>query len=90
MPRQPVPVVLVARLAVDATVQGCGVGAFLLADAMRRTLAAADVIAVRAMLVHAKDDAARGFYRRFGFVPSPSDPLHLMLLIKDLRASAPR
>lgn len=90
MPRQPIPVVLLARLAVDATVQGRGVGAFLLADAMRRTLAAADVIAVRALLVHAKDDAARGFYQRFGFVTSPSDPLHLMLLIKDLRASAPR
>lgn len=90
MPRQPIPVVLLARLAVDTSVQGLGVGAFLLADAMRRTLAAADVIAVRALLVHAKDEAARGFYRRFGFTSSPSDPLHLMLLVKDLRASVPR
>lgn len=90
MPQHPIPVVLLARLAVDSSVQGRGVGAFLLADAMRRTLAAADVIAVRALLVHAKDDAARGFYRRFGFASSPSDPLHLMLLIKDLRASLPR
>lgn len=88
MPQQPIPVVLLARLAVDSSVQGHGVGAFLLADVMRRTLSAADVIAVRALLVHAKDEAAGGFYRRFGFASSPSDPLHLMLLIKDLRASA--
>lgn len=90
MPQQPIPVVLLARLAVDSTVQGRGIGAFLLADAMRRTLAVADVIAVRALLVHAKDDTAGDFYRRFGFMSSPSDPLHLMLLIEDLRASAPR
>lgn len=90
MPQHPIPVVLLARLAVDSSVQGRGVGAFLLADVMRRTLAAAEVIGVRALLVHAKDDAARGFYLRFGFVPSPSDPLHLLLLVKDIGASLPR
>lgn len=87
MPRHPIPVVLLARLAVDLSVQGHGLGAFLLADAMRRSLAAAESIGVRALLVHAKDESARAFYVRFGFVPSPTDPLHLMLLMKDLRAS---
>jgi GNAT superfamily N-acetyltransferase len=87
MPRHPIPVVLLARLAVDVSVQGHGLGAFLLADAMRRSLAAAESIGVRALLVHAKDEAARAFYERFGFVASPSDPLHLMLLMKDLRAT---
>lgn len=87
MPRHPIPVVLLARLAVDLSVQGHGLGAFLLADAMRRSLAASESIGVRALLVHAKDEAAWRFYARFGFVASPSDPLHLMLLMKDLRAS---
>ncbi len=87
MPRHPIPVILLARLAVDLSVQGHGLGAFLLADAMQRSLAAAESIGVRALLVHAKDDPARAFYERFGFVASPTDPLHLTLLLKDLRAS---
>jgi len=87
MPRHPIPVVLLARLAVDLEVQGHGLGAFLLADAMRRSLAASEAIGVRALLVHAKDEKARAFHERFGFVASPTDPLHLMLLMKDLRAS---
>lgn len=87
MPGHPVPVVLLARLAVDLSVQGHGLGAFLLADAMSRSLAAAESIGVRALLVHAKDESARAFYMRFGFVASPTDPLHLLLLMKDLRAS---
>ena len=87
MPRHPIPVVLLARLAVDKAVQGRGLGAFLLADAMRRTLSASQTIGVRALLVHATDEGARSFYGRFGFVESPTDPLHLMLLMKDLRAS---
>ncbi|MEV4419403.1 GNAT family N-acetyltransferase [Patulibacter sp. NPDC049589] len=87
MPRHPIPVVLLARLAVDERVQGRGLGAFLLADAMRRTLSAADAIGVRALVVHAVDDRARAFYERFGFAVSPTDPLHLVLLVKDLRAS---
>jgi GNAT superfamily N-acetyltransferase len=85
VPQHPAPVVLLARLAVDQRVQGQGIGKGLLRDALHRTLAAANVIGVRAILVHAKDDAAAAFYRRFGFAPSPTDPLHLMLLIKDLR-----
>lgn len=57
-----------------------------LKDAMLRTLQAADIAGIRAMVVHAKDDAARAFYERFDFIPSPSDPYHLFLLLKDIRA----
>jgi GNAT superfamily N-acetyltransferase len=87
MPRYPVPVVLLARLAVDVTVTGRGLGAWLLRDAMLRALAAADTIGVRALLVHALDDDARAFYVRHGFEPSPTDRLHLMILLKDIAAS---
>ncbi len=82
---QPVPVVLLARLAVNRRFQGQGVGKGLLRDALLRSLAAAEAVGVRAVLVHAKDEQAAGFYRQFGFTPSPTDPLHLMLLMKDLR-----
>jgi GNAT superfamily N-acetyltransferase len=78
MPRHPIPVVLLARLAVDASVTGRGLGAWLLRDAMTRTLAASETIGVRAMLVHAIDDDARRFYVHHGLEPSPTDPLHLM------------
>jgi GNAT superfamily N-acetyltransferase len=87
MPRYPLPVVLLARLAVDLSVTGGGLGAWLLRDAMLRALAAADTIGVRAMLVHANDDHARRFYLRHGLERSPSDPLHLMILLKDITAS---
>ncbi len=87
LPRYPVPVVLLARLAVDLSVAGRGLGAWLLRDAMLRTLTAAQTIGVRAMLVHAQDDDARRFYLRHGLEPSPSDPLHLMILLKDIAAS---
>ncbi|MGH3266937.1 MAG: GNAT family N-acetyltransferase [Trebonia sp.] len=87
MPRYPLPVVLLARLVVDLSVTGRGLGAWLLRDAILRTLAAADTIGVRAMLVHAHDDDARRFYLRHGLEPSPSDPLHLMILLKDITAS---
>ncbi len=91
--RHPVPVIILARLAVDTREQGRGIGRALLKDAMLRIAAAADVIGVRAVLVHAKDASARAFYERFDFEPSPFDPLQLFLLIKDLqralRASTP-
>jgi GNAT superfamily N-acetyltransferase len=83
--RHPVPVTLLARLGVGAAFQGRGLGAGLLKDAMLRTLQAADIVGVRALLVHAKDEEARRFYERFDFAPSPSDPYHLMLLLKDVR-----
>ena len=82
----PIPVVLLSRLAVDAAEQGRGLGTHLLRDAIARSVAAADLIGVRAILVHALHDQARDFYLRHDFEPAPTDPLHLFLLIKDVRA----
>lgn len=86
--RHPVPVMLLARLAVDNAVKGSGLGAALLQDALARTLQAADIAGIRAVIVHAKDDGARRFYEHFDFDPSPTDSYHLYLLIKDLRKAA--
>lgn len=86
-PRHPIPAVLLARLAADASVQGRGVGAWLLQDAMRRALSASDAVGIRVLLVHALDDKARDFYQRWGFEPSPSDPLNLQMLFTDIRKS---
>ncbi|HQR87996.1 MAG TPA: GNAT family N-acetyltransferase [Caulobacter sp.] len=85
--RHPVPVMILARLAIAATHQGKGLGAGLLKDAMARTLAAADIAGIRAFIVHAKDERARRFYERFDFLPSPTDPNHLFALMKDVRAA---
>lgn len=85
VPHHPIPVVLLARLAVELKFQGQGVGKGLLRDALQRTMSAAEVIGVRAILVHAKDQEAFDFYTKFGFTPSPTNQLHLMLLLKDLR-----
>ena len=84
--RHPVPVMLLARLAVDRTWQGRGLGRALVKDALLRTAAAADIAGIRALLVHAKDDEARAWYETLEFEPSPTDPYHLFLLMKDLRA----
>lgn len=84
--RHPVPVMILARLAVDQTFQGKGLGRALLKDALRRTLAAADIAGLRAVLVHAKDDDARQWYRKFDFNDGPTDPFHLFLVLKDLKA----
>ena len=83
--RHPVPVMILARLAVHKEWQGKGIGAGLLKDAVLRTLAAADIAGIRAMVVHAKDDAARAFYERFDFAGGFGDPMHLYALMKDLR-----
>ncbi|MEP7456291.1 GNAT family N-acetyltransferase [Phyllobacterium sp. SB3] len=83
--RHPVPVMLLARLGVSGAWQGKRIGAGLLRDAILRTLQVADIAGVRALVVHAKNDAARTFYERFDFQPSPTDPLHLFALIKDLK-----
>jgi GNAT superfamily N-acetyltransferase len=85
MPQHPIPAMLLARLAVDKTVQGKGIGAFLLRDAMTRALAVADQAGMRLMLVHAVNDAARSFYERFGFEASPTDATNLQLIVKDIR-----
>ncbi|MGH8336344.1 MAG: GNAT family N-acetyltransferase [Gammaproteobacteria bacterium] len=83
--RHPIPVILLARLAVDVSMQGKKIGPALLKDALRRAAHAADIIGARAVLVHAKGDNAKGFYEHFTFEPSPSDPYHLLLIMKDLR-----
>jgi GNAT superfamily N-acetyltransferase len=83
--RYPVPLMVLARLAVTRDEQGRGWGASLLKDAMRRTAQAADIAGIRALFVHAKDEEARAFYERFDFRPSPVDPYHLFLLMKDIQ-----
>ena len=84
--RHPVPIMLLARLAIGERWQGKGLGSGLLKDAMMRTLQAAEIAGIRAFAVHAKDDQAKAFYERFNFAPSPTDPYHLYLLLKDVRA----
>jgi GNAT superfamily N-acetyltransferase len=80
---KPVPVAILARLAVDQRHQGRGLGRSLLQDALLRSAGAAQEVGIRALLVHAYEEA-REFYLRFGFEPSPTDPLHLILLMKDV------
>ena len=79
----PVPVVLLGRLAIDSASQGKGLGADLLRDAVLRTLGAAESIGVRALLVHALSDKAKAFYQRYGFHPSPIEPMTLMITLAE-------
>ncbi len=83
--RHPVPIMILARLAVDVGHQRQGLGQALLKDALLRTAQAADIAGIRCLLVHAKDDAARQWYESWEFDPSPTDPYHLFLMLKDLR-----
>jgi GNAT superfamily N-acetyltransferase len=83
--RHPVPILLLARLAIDRRWQGQGIGKALLRDAMQRTLQAAEIAGIRAFAVHAKDEDARHFYEKFDFIPSPTDPMHLFVLLKDVK-----
>jgi GNAT superfamily N-acetyltransferase len=85
--RRPVPIMLLARLAIATSWQGRGLGSGLLKDAMLRTLQAADIAGIRAFAVHAKDDSAKAFYERFDFLPSSTDPYHLFRLMKDIRSA---
>jgi GNAT superfamily N-acetyltransferase len=82
----PLPALLLGRLAVDRKHQGRGLGAALLKHFLLKSIEIADVTGVRVLLVHAKDQSAAAFYQRYGFEPSPIDDLTLMLLVKDLRA----
>lgn len=84
--QHPVPCILLARLAVDESVQGRGLGPSLFRDALLRAFNAHEQIGGRAFLVHAMDEDARRFYARYNMLPSPTDPLHLFLLFKDIRA----
>lgn len=88
LPRYPIPIMILARFAVHKDSQGRGVGAGLLKDAALRTLQAADIAGIRALIVHAKDETARAFYSHFGFAPGFSDPLHLYVLVKELKTLA--
>lgn len=83
--RHPVPVMILARLAVDKEHQCKKLGQALLKDALLRTAQAADIAGIRCLLVHAKDDAARRWYETWEFEPSPTDPYHLFLMLKDLK-----
>jgi len=87
LPHYPIPIMLLARLAVDNREAGKGLGRGLLKDALLRTTQAADIAGLRAILTHAKDDEAKTFYQRYGFEESPLHPLTLMLSIKDIRAN---
>lgn len=84
--RHPVPVMLLARLAVDQSFSGKGLGTELLRDALLRTLAAADIAGLRAVVVDAKNEAAKQFYQKFNFEPFPHNTLRLSLILKDVRA----
>ena len=81
--KRPVPVLVLARLAADGEHQGHGIGRSLLQDALLRCAAVAESVGVRAVVAHT--ETASGFYDRFGFEASPADPLHRILLMKDLR-----
>ena len=84
-----ISVIILARLGVDGSEQGRGLGRALLVDALSRASAAADIVGVRAVLAHAPDARSRAFYlAQAEFEPSPTDPLHLAVMIKDLRRSA--
>lgn len=87
MPAYPVGMVLLARLAVDRSEQGKGIGATLLAEALRKAAAAGEVAAARLVVVDAVDEIAAAFYERYGFVRVPEHPLRLYRRIKDVRAS---
>ncbi len=83
--KYPVPVTLLARLAVDLTEQGRGLGRGLLKDALLRAFQAAELVGSRAVVTHAKDETAKRFYQKYSFEPSPLNDWHLYLLMKDVR-----
>ncbi|QPK62646.1 GNAT family N-acetyltransferase [Methylomonas sp. LL1] len=85
MAQYPIPVAILARLAVSKDHQGRGIGIGLLQDAIRRSLLIAEQAGIRAMLTHPIDDEAARFYRRFGFIASPLQEQQLLLLLKDAR-----
>jgi len=82
--RNPVPIIILARLAIAVEMQGQGLGAGLLKESLLRTLQASEIAGLRALAVHAKDEV-RAFYERFDFMPSPVDPFHLFVLLKDVK-----
>jgi predicted N-acetyltransferase YhbS len=88
LPRHAVPVVLLARLAVDQSVHGRGLGGFLLRDAMTRSLELSETLEIHAVVVDALDAGAKTFYERFGFIPLTDDERRLFLPLSTIRATA--
>jgi predicted N-acetyltransferase YhbS len=84
--KYPVPITLLARLAVDLTEKGMGLGRGLLKDAVLRAYQASDLVGSRAIVTHAKGEGAKSFYLKFQFAASPLNEFHLYLLMKDVRA----
>jgi GNAT superfamily N-acetyltransferase len=84
----PVPVMVIGRLAIDLQFQGQGVGSALLRDAVLRTLQAAEIAGIRAILVHTISEGAKRFYEKSGFIPSPIDPMTLMITVKSATKTA--
>jgi GNAT superfamily N-acetyltransferase len=83
--RSPIPIILLARLGVDVTAQGQGLGTALVKDAMLRASQAAEIVGARALLIHAESDHARAFYLHLAeFDVSPTDPMHLILLMGEI------
>lgn len=85
---EPIPVMVLARLAVDRSFQGGGLGSALLRDALLRTLGVADAVGIRAVLLHAVSDDAKRFYVRHGFSESPVDPMTMMITLADIEKAA--
>jgi GNAT superfamily N-acetyltransferase len=83
----PIPVMVIGRLAVDRNCQGRGIGRALLRDAIHRTLQAAEIAGIRAILVHAISEDAKQFYQKCGFTVSPMEPMTLMVKVSDVIAS---
>lgn len=89
LPNYPIGVILLARLALDLSVQRIGLGKALLKDAMLRVIGVSSNVGVRAIIVDAIDEPARRFYSKHGFVSFPQDSMRLMMLLKDIRVSLP-
>lgn len=85
LPKYPVPIMRIGRLAVDKTQKGKGLGTGLLVDALQRALAAADIIGVFAIVVDAKNDAAKSFYKKYGFIEFKDKPMVLFIAIETIR-----
>jgi len=85
-----VPVIILARLAIDQSMQGKGLGKGLLKDALYRAFSASQLAGLRAFVIHAKDDKAKAFYEQYDFEPLPKDPLHLYRLMSDIKRELER
>jgi GNAT superfamily N-acetyltransferase len=78
----PIPVMVIGRLAIDLQFQGRGIGSALLKDAVLRTVQAAEIVGIRAILVHAISEGAKRFYEKLGFMASPTNPMTLMITVQ--------